>query len=122
MLVAVVYHLHGHVRIPTCTYYFIGVQKVMEGPPREFLGARVECQAVSESETDVFPGSSPRVLKIRNLPLEMLPREVMKQSLEMMFKHAGGHEVREMKVVDGEVYIQFSNPRGQYAVLLPLVM
>ena len=88
----------------------------MDGPPKSFLGARVECHAVRESETDVFPGSSPRVLMIRNLPLEMLPKEVMQQSLGMMFKHAGGHEVREMKIVADEVYIQFSNPRGQYRV------
>ena len=95
---------------------FLGVRKVMVNPPLEFLGAKVECQVVNDSETDIFSGSCPQVLKIRNLPLELLSKEALQQSLEMMFQHAGGHEVREMKVVDGDVYIHFSNPKGQYTI------
>ena len=95
-------------------YYLLGVQKVLANPPQDFLGKQVECEAVNESEIDIFPGSSPHVLLIRNLPLKSIPQEVMQQGLEMMFKHAGGHELTEMKVVDGDVYIQFSNPKGQY--------
>lgn len=93
--------------------FFAGVQKVMKCPPENFLGAAIECQAVNELELDVFPGSSPRVLMIRNLPMDMLGQEVLQQSLEMMFKHAGGHEIREMKIVDGDAYIQFTSPGGE---------
>ena len=83
---------------------------MMAQPPGHLLGIPIECTSVQIADVPAFqsPSNSPQVLLIRNIPVESVSPELIKQSLQGTLV---GHTIKECVIQDNEAYIKFQDQK-----------